>query len=553
MDSIRKKNSATVKKTNRIFSEKNSPQKTVSEKEPENFRKPTQPPLKKNKPRKHSLFRIILTIGSIFVVTTLAFFGYFSWKIGLATQTMSIHPRNTITIAQNTIEGAKAIITPIIHQTERIPLRGESDGRTNILLLGKANERTAGQKLTDTIMLASIDFKRKKSALLSLPRDLYVTVPKTDFSTKLNAIYQFDIQNETEGNSIRDTVSSITGLPIHYFIVVDYDGFKDIVDALGGVSVYVERDLYDTRYPGPNYSYETFEIKKGWQDLDGETALKYVRERHADPEGDFGRAKRQQEMLSSIRNKAFSAKTFFNPIAISDIIDTLGKHIRTDLSLKEIQSILALVEEIDTKNIETAVVDAWKKESLLRVSHVQIGSIAMFVLVPRTGDWSEIRELAENIFDIERIQMRREAIKNENARIAIINASENPLLENRIQKLIEESFFIKNTSLVNKTDSQEPGIHELQKQSFLIAKDKMKIPYTLDEIIRKFSIHIKEIDISNAEKFKNYDIIMVLGDDLAQRFSFEENDLNDIQNAENDPNYQRQTDEALSKKTSRHH
>jgi hypothetical protein len=114
-----------------------------------------------------------------------------------------------------------------------------------------------------------------------------------------------------------DTVTEITGLPIHYFVILDFDGFEKIIDTVGGVRINAERDFLDTRYPGKNYGYETFQLSKGWHSLDGATALKYVRERHADPEGDFGRAKRQQETIRAVRDKVFSVPTFLNPVMIS--------------------------------------------------------------------------------------------------------------------------------------------------------------------------------------------------------------------------------------------
>ena len=80
-----------------------------------------------------------------------------------------------------------------------------------------------------------------------------------------------------------------------------------------------------------------------------------------------------------------------NPLAIGTLIDTLGEHVRTDITPEDIRSFIGVAREFDTKNIATSVVDAWKKESLLRVSHIQVGQVAMFVLVPRTGNWSETR------------------------------------------------------------------------------------------------------------------------------------------------------------------
>ena len=468
---------------------------------------------------------------------------------------MSISPQETRedTALSDTIHGATSLLTPILHH-ERLPLPGESDGRTNILLLGKANEKTAGQNLTDTIMVASFDFSRKRIALLSLPRDLYVEIPGTHTFTKLNALYQIDQNNKASAETIKQAVSNITGLPIHAFATLDYDGFINIVNLVGGVSIYVEQDLFDSRFPGPNYSYETFSINKGWQDLDGATALKYVRERHSDPEGDFGRAKRQQAILSALKKKAFSLKILLNPFAVSDIINTLGNHIRTDLSLENMQSLIGLADDFDTTNIATAVVDAWKKDSLLRVSHVPVGPVAMFILLPRTGDWSETRELALNIFDLDKLKARQESIESEDAHITLINQSSTPTLSARVARFLSENLHIQHVHIASTTHSTEDSLLKDNPldTSIIFRRGGTEAVYTTDEIATKLSLRVADpnnppTDVS-VDESDDSSILIFLGNDLAKRLSFEEDTMDDIQNAEKDPVYQRQLDTALTSK-----
>jgi LCP family protein required for cell wall assembly len=138
-------------------------------------------------------------------------------------------------------------------------LSGESEGRINILLLGRAGERYPGRNLTDTVMLLSLDMKKKRAGLLSLPRDLFAPIPGTGLSTKLNSLYQIGLNENVGTEILRDSVAEITGLPIHYSVMIDFDGFERMIDALGGIRVDVQRDIHDERYPGKNYSYETFD------------------------------------------------------------------------------------------------------------------------------------------------------------------------------------------------------------------------------------------------------------------------------------------------------
>ena len=511
--------------------------------------KNSAPLQRKLPPQRHGTLQRLLFRGlAVLIVIMLSTLGYFSWKVGSATRSMSVSPQKN-TVFSDTLHGATSLLTPVLHHA-RTPLPGELDGRTNILLLGKANEKTAGQKLTDTIMIASFDFSRKRIALLSLPRDLYVEIPGTTTFTKLNALYQIDQTNDTGADTIRQAVSTITGLPIHAFATLDYDGFINIVDLVGGVSVYVDQDLFDPRFPGPNYSYETFSIKKGWQDLDGATALKYVRERHSDPEGDFGRAKRQQAILSALKKKALSLKTLLNPIAISGIIDTLGSHIRTDLSLEDIQSIIELADTFDTTNIATAVIDAWKKDSLLRVSHVPVGSVAMFVLLPRTGDWSETQELAHNIFDLDTLKARQEAIGAEDARITLVNQSDMPTLGARVARFLSENLHLRHVHIASKSSATDDtsSLENTLDTSSIIRRSSTEAIYTADEITKKLSLR-PAADTGTSfidTQLRDTDILILLGNDLAKRLSFEEDTVDDIQNAERDPEYQKKLDAALN-------
>ncbi|QQS15481.1 MAG: LCP family protein [Candidatus Moraniibacteriota bacterium] len=501
-------------------------------------------------PQHHRKFlRIFLWTLPLLLLVTLSLLTYFSWKIGSATRAMSIDPQED-TALSDTLHGATSLLTPILHR-ERSLLPGESEGRTNILLLGKANEKTAGQNLTDTIMVASFDFSRKKIALLSLPRDLYVEIPDTKTFTKLNALYQIDRANNESADTIKQAVSTITGLPIHAFATLDYDGFINIIDRVGGISIYVERDLFDSRFPGPNYSYETFSVKKGWQDLDGATTLKYVRERHGDPEGDFGRAKRQQAVLAALKKKAFSLQIFLNPLAISGVIDTLGNHIKTDLSLANIESLIGLADEFDTTNISTAVIDAWKKDSLLRVSHVPVGSVSMFILVPRTGDWVETRELAQNIFDLDQLRSRQESIDTENARITLVNNSDNPSLGARVMQFLTENLHMKQVRIAPKVQSTEYSMSENNTldTSRIFRRASTEAVYTTNEIAMKLSLQTGSQDDTIHDIFKEYDqsdIVVFLGNDLAKRLSFKEDTIDDLQSSEKDLEYQKQLDAALA-------
>jgi len=431
--------------------------------------------------------------------------------------------------SSSVLSNVGSLISSLIPNDRKL-LKGEEDDRINILLLGKAGKGKPGENLTDTIMIMSIDTKNKKIGLFSLPRDFYVNIPKTSYYTKINSIYQYGITSKDEVGPIKKTIEEITGNPIHYFMILNFDGFKKIIDDIGGINVAVERDIFDSTYPGPNYSFETFEIKKGLHLMNGETALKYVRERHDDPEGDFGRAKRQQQVMQSAKNKAFSLKTFLNPITLNNILNDLGDNIKTDIGMDEIEGFIDLSKKCDTQNIANVVVDAWKKDSILKVSHVLSGGIQAFVLVPRVGNYSEIQELSENIFDLDSIRRRKAEIEKENASAIIINQSSYPGLSSRIRDILENKIGIKNIKIAYAKSSA------ISEKTFVYDKSNGQKIFTLDEIIKKLNIKLAADKNAIIEEQKS-DLVLVLGNDLSDIESFEEDNPEDFKNAPDSQNY----------------
>jgi LCP family protein required for cell wall assembly len=393
---------------------------------------------------------------------------------------------------------------------KRAPLRGEEGGRINFLLLGRAGQSYPGQNLTDTVMVASLDLENRKSAFLSLPRDLFVPIPGTELSTKLNSLYQYGLTRDEGIEPLREAVEEITGLDIPYFVIVDFDGFEKIIDEVGGVTVFSERDIYDARYPGKNYSYETFELPAGWHTLDGATALRFARERHSDPEGDFGRAKRQQQIIKAFQEKIFSTRTLLDAPSIQRMLDILGESVRTDLTLPEMLSLAELVRTIDLRNASTAVVDAWKRESLLRVSHIDVGGVAAFILVPRTGNWTEVRDLAEHIFEQETIRRRREAIETESARILVVARPEDAGVAARLGRALEDTIPAESIASITETD-----LAKRSRGTVFEAGVPRKL-VTLDEVLRLFPLNqvtSLPADIT-PDEVNDVDIVITVGDDM---------------------------------------
>lgn len=195
--------------------------------------------------------------------------------------------------------------------------------RINILLLGiddgDSEAAVTEPKRTDAMILLSVDPKENKVSVLSLPRDTKVVLPGHSSSQKINSAYTF-------GGVVmaKQTVANLLNVPIHYYALANWKGFIDVVDLIGGVDIYVDRDMH---YEDP-YANLVIDIKHGFQHMNGETAGKYVRFR-SDELGDIGRVQRQQKFLKAAAEQMFSVQ---NISKIGTLLRTLDKYVETDLN-----------------------------------------------------------------------------------------------------------------------------------------------------------------------------------------------------------------------------
>lgn len=232
-------------------------------------------------------------------------------------------------------------------------LKVDQYGHTNFLLLGAGGKNHDGGDLTDSIIIASLDNENKLVTILSIPRDLYVKDSVLG-NSRINGIYlnaKKHYGSSSEGlNHLKEKVEGIAGVPIHYWIKVDFKGFQELVDSLGGIDVYVKKSIYDPEYPkdGTIY-YETFKLAAGQQHLDGKTALKYARSRKTT--SDFDRAERQQDILYAIKEKALSTETILDQEKIADVLSALKSNIETNITVKEILTLGSMAEDFSEKSI----------------------------------------------------------------------------------------------------------------------------------------------------------------------------------------------------------
>ncbi|MCD4761514.1 LCP family protein [bacterium] len=308
-------------------------------------------------------------------------------------------------------------------------LKGESEDRINILLLGIGGRTHEGGLLTDTIILTSLEPSSKKAGMISIPRDLAVPIENMG-SRKINHINAYaEVEKANSGGlAISQAVSDMLKMPIDYYLRIDFAGFKNIIDEIGGIDVEIENTINDYRYPikgmekAEDYEsrFEHFYIEKGWHHLDGETALKYARSRHAiGVEGsDFARARRQQKIIEAVKDNLLSVKTLLKPKMISNILNELHDNISTNLKLWEILKLWDMFKDIEREKIINKVLDNSPNGLLVDM----ITEEGAYILTPRSGDFSEIQYFVNNIFSDAPVQIKNKVV-DERATVEIRNGT----------------------------------------------------------------------------------------------------------------------------------
>lgn len=339
-------------------------------------------------------------------------------------------------------------------------LRGEGDGRINILILGIGGPGHDGPNLTDTILLASIDPINHTTALLSIPRDLCVAMPCGP-NQKINAVYALAKESSVSKNDsgqVQDglkkldtTLSPILGIPIHYHAVVDFAAFKQSVDAVGGVDVNVPEQLYDPSIAWEN-NYNSVIAPKGQQHMDGAKALLYVKSRETS--SDFARGERQRLVLVALKQKIFSLGTFSNPIKISNLLNSLGNNVYTDFSLNDMSRLYQIIGDIPSGSIVSLDLVTPPHDLLTTGSVDGVTSIVR----PKAGTFSYAA-----INNYVRNALRDGLLIKENAPVAIYNATSVAGLATQEANLLKSYGYNVTTidNLPNPTDPAQSTLIDL--------------------------------------------------------------------------------------------
>jgi LCP family protein required for cell wall assembly len=271
---------------------------------------------------------------------------------------------------------------------EATALAIQNNPRFNILLLGLDQRWQVQHRSfrTDAIMIASLNLETQEAVLFSIPRDLYVEVPGYG-KRRINVVH---VLGETQGYPgggpalLMETIQQDFGIPLQGYVMINFFGFREIVDVLGGVDIYVEKEIWDSRYPDDRGGDMTIHIPAGQQHMDGEMLLRYCRSRYSTD--DFDRARRQQKALIALGKKFLSLQMLPR---LPELLQTMGHSFYTDLELAEIVRLAQIASQIDPEQVQLVVVD----RSYMDPSQRQPSDEPSLVY----PDWDKIHALVDEV------------------------------------------------------------------------------------------------------------------------------------------------------------
>lgn len=281
---------------------------------------------KKEGKKRYRTLRRVLLLFAVFVVAFVGFAGFRVW--------------NTLHQTYTPVE-ASDVDANDEQKDQMQPARKKGDEPFTVLLMGTDSRSEADRGRPDTIILAAANPRTQKVTLLSIPRDTYVDIAGKGKKDKINHAYNYGT------GTMLKTVEELLDIPVDYYVMINFKGFADLIDEIGGIEIDVEKRMYYK-------SSDTYiNLYPGRQVLNGEQALGYARFRR-DAEGDFGRNRRQQEVLRALADQAVSLKNVDN---VFNILNILGKNIKHNIPPQDMPRLLAQFRNIQGSSIESLTME----------------------------------------------------------------------------------------------------------------------------------------------------------------------------------------------------
>ncbi len=308
-----------------------------------------------------------------------------------------IEPTQTVsTLSSSLVATQPAVAAASGIQPSASPVVAPLDSPTRITILLLGIDQRKGEKgsfRTDTMMVLSVDPARKTAAMLSVPRDIYIQIPGYT-PNRINTAYDVGEQVSFPGGGgmlSAKTVQRLLGIPIQHYVLINFEVFSAVIDAIGPIRVCPDKAIHDDKYPDGSYGYITVDFQPGCQDLDATKLLQYARVRH-NAGDDFGRAQRQQEVIKAVRDKILSlggVSALFTKAGT--IWEAVRSSVKTDMSFEQMLQLGQFAQSIPKENIKSDVLT--DRGGYLIPSKTNDGEDVF------TPVYEKIHDLIEQLFD----------------------------------------------------------------------------------------------------------------------------------------------------------
>jgi LCP family protein required for cell wall assembly len=397
------------------------------------------------------------------------------------------------------------------------PLKTDANGRSNIVVFGTSEDDPGheGALLTDSIMLISVDQKKKNAYLLSIPRDLYVDYGQgcnSGFSGRINEVYSCysgDGEQEKEGaTALMQKVGEVVGLDTQYYVHMNYGVLRESVDAVGGVSVVIDSDdprgIFDDNFDWKcNYRCNYVKYKNGpTGKMDGEHALALARARGASGNtyglagANFDREKYQRKILVALKEQAVSAGTLTNVGKVTALIDAMGKNLRTNFATAEIRTLMSLGTDTKSNDIKSLVLN---DENQPLVTGTMVNGASVLIPSAGQGDFSEIQAYV-------RKKLNDNPVVREEANIAVLNGTTTiGLAQQEADALSAKDYTVISTGNAPDTDYGTTVVYRLNKDD---------MGGTAKALAKRYGVKLKT-SVPDFTVAEGVDFLIIVGRDRA--------------------------------------
>lgn len=382
----------------------------------------------------------------------------------------------------------------------------------NILVLGI--DQRPGEKgyyRTDTMILLHINPKTGDVGMISFPRDLWVQVPGY-WETRINSAHVIGDAKKYPGGGpalAKKTVEALTGQPVDYYVRINFEGFRKLLDEIGCIDIDVPKVIDDPTFPDDNYGYDPLHLEPGHYCMDANLALKYARTRHVD--SDFGRMQRQQQVIVAIKNKVLSTGELPHLVTRAPVLlNILSDSIKTDMPLGKMIALANMARKMNTDHIRRLIIDVNMVEPTITEKGAAVLLPKMDIIRPAIDAFfaadvpqGQQKEAPAATATSPSQQSENASPAQNTVRIVVLNGSATPNVEKQLSDLlIAYGYNVIGTGLADRRDYAQTQI-----------VSNGAHPQIVHQLADYLGVIDQNIRLGAAEQLQA-DIVIIMGDDF---------------------------------------